>query len=348
MKFTVSSKELAKAVIHCTSVISNRSTLPILGNILISATDRLTVSATDLDRWMRSAVEANIDVEGSCCVPAGVFKEWLATVSGDITLSLDEAKLKGESGESNITLLTLSSENFPTFPEVTDEQRELPLAEFQDGLKRVLDAVSAEETRAMLTGVLLDGNNLVATDTHRLHKVMLSEDISDKNTIIPANSLNIVSRLQGESLFMAVADNLAKFTCGNTTFLTRVIDGQFPGYDRVIPKDSTATAIVNRQALQASLRRIGVIADQNAAFKIIIDWGTGELTASSQEVGFGHETVAIALEGEGFQQGMNRKYLSDVLDAISSDEVTFDLSGALNPIKVESGDFLAVLMPMSI
>ena len=297
---------------------------------------------------MSIEVPANIDVVGNCCVPAGVFKEWLATVSGELSFSLDEAKLKGTSGESHITLLTLPGEDFPAFPEVTGESRELPAAEFQDGLKRVLDATNTEETRAMLTGVLLDDNTLVATDTHRLHKVMLTESVSDSKTIIPASALKIVANLQGESLFMTVQESLASFKCGDTTFITRVIDGQFPSYDRVIPKESTSTAIVNRAELQAALRRIGVIANKNEMFKIIIDWETGALSATSQEVGMGQDSVNIALEGEGFKQGVNRKYLEDVLDSVKSEDVTFDLSGALLPIKVESGDFLAVLMPMSI
>lgn len=348
MKFSVDSKELQKAVIHCGNVIGSRSTLPVLSNIYIEAGEKLTIAATDLEKFMSIEVPANIDVVGDCCVPAGVFKEWLATVSGELTFTLDENKLKGTSGESHITLLTLAGEEFPTFPEVTGESRELPAVEFQEGLKRVVDAVSGEETRAMLTGVLLDDNNLVATDTHRLHKVMLSESVSDEKTIIPASALRVVANLQGEALFMTVQDALASFKCGNTTFITRVIDGQFPDYSRVIPKEATSTAIVNRAELQSALRRIGVIASKNEMFKIILDWTTGGLSATSQEVGMGQDNVNVALEGEGFKQGINRKYLEDVLDSVKTEDVTFDLSGALHPIKVESGDFLAVLMPMSI
>jgi DNA polymerase-3 subunit beta len=266
------------------------------------------------------------------------------------------------SGKSDYTILSLPAEDFPVVPEVTEgTDLTLPQATLKEMLRLTTFAASKEETRSILMGVLFeargDSLTLVATDTHRLawKKAQLSEEVaSPVSAIVPARPLVELERVLkdtvDETVHIRFGPSQVQFETQDVTLVSRVLDGQFPNYEKVIPKAVERKITFDRGEFLSAARRVFIVAKQNSEKTIITTKGDLlEMTAESQEVGRAYEEVPISMDGENLTIAFNTRYLIEALGIISTEQATLELSGALNPGILRAGgqgDFLYVVMPM--
>jgi DNA polymerase-3 subunit beta len=284
-----------------------------------------------------------------------------------VTIEVDDRELIQVTCEkSEYTLHGLPADEFPVIPEISGTAHSLTLAQslLRDMIRQTVFATSGDETRAILTGALLDLDGsllrLVATDTHRLAlrqgDLPASKPGSRSSIIIPARALNEVGRLLSDDeeaeVQVDIADNQVQFQIGETTIMSRLIEGQFPNYERVIPSDYEKVLTINTALFRNAVRRCAIVAREDAN-KIIFRSSGGQLvlTADSQRVGRAHEEIAVELEGEPVEIAFNAQYLLDVLNVIDTEQIRFELGGPLHPgaVKPVGGvHYVYVLMPMQI
>lgn len=365
MKLSSNKKDLNEGLQSVSRAVSGRSTLPILSNVMLQATDdALRLLATDLEIWMECSLPVEVGQSGAITLPAKVVSE--------VVGSLPEAKvtLEGESGKSitikcghsQYVIQGMPAEEFPSPPRVGQETTfELPQPAVKDLIKSVVFAASVDETRLILTGCLLiwDGQTLklAATDMHRLAvNSITTEGAQGKelSVIVPSRALGEVVRSLSndpdDKITITVGDNQIMFNLGDLTVTSRLIEGQFPNYERVIPTESDKRVIVERQALAAALKRASIVA-RTEANKVMLHSQGGVLTiqAESGEVGQAHEEVDIKLEGEDLEIAFNAEYLLDVMGVIETPSVEIGLTGPLSPGVIRPADdsaYLYVVMPM--
>ena len=369
MKITCERGYLANALGVASRAVSSRNTLPILSNVLLETEDdKLKLTATDLDTAIRSVIPAQVSENGSVAVPAALLSDVVSKLAdAPVSLELQNGKVKVRSGKSDYTILSLPAEDFPVVPEVTEgTDITLPQATLKEMLRMTAFAASKEETRSILMGVLFEarGNTLtlVATDTHRLawKKTTLSEEIANPiSQIIPAKPLSQLMASLSDSIEDTVhirfGASQVQFETAAVTLVSRVLDGQFPNYEKVIPKNRERRVTIERQEFLGALRRVFIVAKQNnekAIFTTKSD--VMEITAESSDIGNAYEEVGIGMDGENLQIAFNSRYLVEVLGLLHDEKVTLDLAGSLNPgiLRSQNGgdepidDFLYVVMPM--
>ncbi len=364
MKVTCERGYLANALGVAGRAVSSRNTLPILSNVLLETEDdRLKLTATDLDTAIRCVIPAQISENGAVAVPAGVLGDVVSKLpDAPVTLELQDGKVKVRSGKSDYTILSLPAEDFPVVPEVKEGiDITLPQSVLKDMLRLTTFAASKEETRSILMGVLFEarGNKLtlVATDTHRLawKQTTLSEEVSTPvSQIIPAKPLAELERVLKdtveETIHIRFGQSQVQFETADVTLVSRVLDGQFPNYEKVIPKGVDRKIVFNRNEFLSAARRVFIVAKNNSEKAILTTKGDLlEMTAESSEVGKAYEEVPISMDGENLTIAFNTRYLVDVLNILHTEQATLELTGALNPgiLRAQGqSDFLYVVMPM--
>jgi len=277
MEVTADRAHLAQALGTVSRAISARSTLPILSNVLLEAEPgQLHLTATDLDTSIRSRIEAKVKTKGAISVSASVLGEVVGSLTTrEVDLQLKDTQLHVRAGKSKYSMLTLPAEEFPSVPEVSGEvSLRLSQSVLKEIVRHTIFAVAKEESNPILTGVLMElrgGNlNLVATDTHRLawkSAKLGSAGKENVSVIIPNKPLNELQRLLKEGdgeVQVNLTENQVAFIVDATTLVSRVIDGQFPNYEKVIPKDVERTITANTKDLANILRRVSIVARQNA------------------------------------------------------------------------------------
>lgn len=399
MQAICSRKDLHEAVQTVGRAVSGRSTLPILSHILAQplGDGRLKLVATDLEMWMECSLPTRLslglgeddDVAGFTA-PARVFTEMLAALpEGDISLDRPDGgnKIHARCGRSDFQLLGLPAEEFPASPEVEPTATLLiDGGNLKAMIKHVLFAVSTDETRVILTGVLLkvEGQSLklVATDTHRLavrSGSLISGD-GDTQAVIPARAMNELLRLVGDedAVTISLAQGQArfeihpsagdkedgtievagipgrKFKSSSTTMVTRLIEGQFPNYERVIPTVTERKLTLETGEFAKAVKRVAIVARDNSN-RIVLETEGAQLVmkAESGTVGSVRDEVEVAREGDDITIAFNAKYLLDVLNAMDTEGVVLELSeplrpGILRPIADNAPEYLCVLMPMQV
>jgi len=363
MKFSVARSELLDALSVVGKGMSARSTLPILSGILLSATGgELQFQSTDLEISVRKTCPSLVEQEGSAVVPGKLLT--------DIIRSLPEAAVtietEGESAHircqhSSFTVRTLNASDFPKFPEVTvDRTIKLPSATMASVVRKVSRAVSRDETRATLTGVLLvvEGPSLrmVATDSYRLAvaEVVLEENAGeDIDVVVPGKALEEVTRLVSdkEDLTIGLSENQIVFEFGSTVFVTRRIEGTFPNYRQIIPKDSGTSIEVSSEELAAAVKRVSLMALHNSPLKLSVNSEdqTLSLSAATQDVGDASEDLMVKAEGPDVEIAFNHAFLMDGLTSAAGETVRIEIENALKPGLIKSGEgegFFYVLMPV--
>ena len=348
--------------------VSGRSTLPILNNVFIEGTDDgLRFVATDLELSIEATVRATVEEQGALTAPARVLAEVVQNLPpADVTLAVDENNTVTVGCQKSEYLIRgLPSEEFSTLPEI-EGGTEFTVA--QETMKSVIEQVtfasSPDETRPMLTGALFrlgDGQmNMVATDTHRLalRKVSGLEGLPETpmKAIAPARALNELARAlprgQDEPLRVTLGERLIRFRAPGLSIASRLIEGEFPNYEKVIPTEFDRSVQTKREVFATALRRALIVAREDAN-RVVLDLeaGTLTITADSQDIGRASEEVPAALDGPPIKIAFNGRYLLDALSAITSDDVEMQLSGPLSPGAVRpagDADYLYVLMPMQI
>ena len=367
-------KDLYEAVQTVGRAVSGRSTLPILSHLLVAPQgNNLKLTATDLEMWMECAlpsrIQASLDDTGDpegFTAPARVFTEMLGALpDADVLLDRPDGgnTVQVHCARSDYKILGLPAEEFPAPPDVTPTATfTVPGELLRDMIRHVLFAVSTDETRAILTGVLVnfDGGTLkmVATDTHRLAVRTAKVEGGDGSAtaIIPARAMNEVLRLADDEdpVSVSLAQGQARFEVGNTTMVTRLIEGTFPNYERVIPTTHDRKLTLETGEFQRAVRRAAIVARDNAN-RVVLETEGAQLVISSESgtVGSAREEIEVAREGDDIQIAFNAKYLQDVLGVVETEGVVLELTeplrpGILRPIGDNADDYLCVLMPMQV
>jgi len=360
-------KRAIHEALHTVSrAVATRSTLPILSHVLMEAQqDRLILTTTDLEMGMTCAIPVDVSAPGAVTVPERILQDVISSLpEGEITLRADERNMLAlSSGKSNYTIHGLPADEYPALPTVTSEMMmAMPAPMLLELIRKVLFAASHDEARVVLTGCLFqcDGQRvmMVATDTHRLALRQMnlpSPNTSRFQAILPAHALQEVLRVLGGSddqVTVTISDRQAQFEIGHTHILSRLIEGQFPAYERVIPQDHDKRLGINRQAFYEAIRRASIVAKAESN-KIILRCQEGVLAISAEtgDIGKAYEELPVQQEGDAVEIAFNAEYLQEALPVMESEVIDLALTGPLNPGLVtgaDDPDFQYVAMPMQI
>lgn len=367
MRFSINQSELQNALTIVAKGISTRSTLPILSGILIEANgDAITLQATDLELSIQYSAAALVEEPGKVVVPGKLFT--------DIVKSLPDAAVHVEGNEeqavltcdtSSFSIKVMNAEDFPGFPHVNVEERiEIPHPQFAAMVKRVARVVSKDESRAILTGVLITCSEgqlrMVATDSYRLAIVdaVLPESegtAADFEAVISGTFLTDIASLpKTESpVTLALAENQIVVTCDNTVFINRRIEGTYPNYKQLLPDAYSTRAVVETDHLAASVRRAALLGSASSPVRIDLnaDTNTAHVSAMSQDVGSAQETIKCEVEGEPIEIAFNYMYVLDGLSSMGSEKVALEVQSPMKPgifRATEGDDFLYLVMPVRI
>ena len=372
MKLTCNRRVLHEALQHVSRVVSGRTTLPILSNLLLEAREgKLRVVAYDMEIGAQSAVPIEAEEEGALTVPARVLGDVVASLpDATVEMRSEEGRVLGLTcGRSQYTIHGLPAEEYPALPEVPGEVGlELSQAGMRDLIRTTIFAASTDETRAILTGVLLvrdgDGLKTVATDSYRLavktvpqDQVKIDGGEETWQVIVPARALQELNRMldpgaEETPVKLRAGQQQIMFSVGPYMLVSRLIEGQFPNYERVIPTEAERSILVNREDLLGAIKRAAIVARAEAS-KLIFRTQNGMLTitAESGDVGRAHEELAVQVEGEDVEIAFNAEYLADVLGVMASETVVCQLTGPLSSGLLKGSDdpdYLYVVMPMQL
>ena len=334
MKVSIARSELLDALSVVGKGMSARSTLPILSGVLFSASEgEIQLQSTDLEISIKNSVPALIEQDGQIVLPGKLLTDIVRNLpEAAVTIETEAETAHVRCQQSSFTVRTLNPADFPKFPEVAvNKSIKLPTATLGSMVKQVSRAVSRDETRAILTGILLviegPGVRMVATDSYRLAvKEVVLEKIAgeDVEVVIPGKALEEVTRLAGdtEEVTLGVSENQIVFEFGSTVFITRRIEGSFPNYKQLIPKEAETTAVVSGEELTAAVKRVSLMALHNTPLKISINTAdqTLSLSATTQDVGDASEDIMVKAEGNDVEIAFNHGFLMDGLTSAASRE----------------------------
>jgi DNA polymerase-3 subunit beta len=360
--------ELHEAVQTVSRGVTGRSTQPVQNNVLLEAADGvLRLVATDLEYL---SIEAELPVqvieEGAVTAPARVLAELTGNLpDAEVALVADEHQaLSVSCGGSHEVIRGLSATDFQRFPPIGESlEAQLPQGLLHNIVRQTVFATSRDETRPILTGALMeisaDGLKVVATDTYRLAVRTAQVETgasASRSAIVSSRTLGelvrILSADSQEPAQVFLSDNQIEFRVGKTILSARLIEGQFPNYQKVVPESYERRVTVAISDLEPALRRALIVAREDANRTVFCPGPEAlQIRAESPDVGRVEEQVPATLEGDGIEIAFNARYILDVLEAIPTDRITLDLSGGLNPgmLRPEGDDsYLYVLMPMQI
>lgn len=336
-------------------VISTRSTQPVLANVLIQAPGAVpaTLTATDLDTWLTLdiSVDAIVHELGSAvAIPCNLLAEHVSRLPDDeVTIETEGTMVLVTCQRSKAQFHTLPAEDFPvmeTPAEVEPQTLTIEQSVLKQMLGRVLYAASTEVSRSLLGGVLFecqgDKLTLVATDTHQLAACSVLDNISltPFNFIIPATAIaDLMPLLDEGDIAVAFWPQRAQFQTDGFTFTSRLLDGQFPTYEKVIPKGGDTILKLNRADLLEAVRRVHIIS-RDCAYKAVLDVAenTLEITAEGPNVGKSNEIVPNEISGPPVKIALNTKLLINLLSALDSETVTAEFNGSVSPAVFHRGD----------
>ncbi len=346
------------------NIVESRQTLPILANVLLQTdNDRVRVTATDLEVGARVSVPARVATPGAVTVGARKLAEIVKELPvAALTLKVGEnATVSLRCGGVSYRLVGLAPDDFPpVVPASPSSWIPIEARTLREMLQQTSFAISHDENRYALNGVLfsLQGKQmrLVATDGHRLAVSVrgLATSAGSVTGIVPRKAVAELMRVlgTGEDVQIAITENQFVLEMSNFVMTARLIEGQFPNYEAVMPKGHPGRLQVSRSALQAALRRVAVIAEErNKPVKLTLSPALLKLSASSQDLGDAEEGMEVDYTGEEVSIGFNSRYLQDAISPIEKDGVTFEFKDGLSPgvIKsVEDDGYCCVIMPMRI
>ena len=363
MKFRISKEAFLDGLQKVQHVVSSRTTLPILSNVLIVAKDgRIQFTTTDLDVGITGSVEAQIDKEGATTLPARRLVSIVRELpTSEIEVSVDAKNHASiRSGPAYFKIIGLSDSEFPPLPDFQGSKEfRIPQVVLRDGLRKTAYAISSDETRYVLNGIFAsfhDGKmTLVATDGRRL--AMVDSDLEfpashETDVIIPTKAVQELQRLLGDSgeVIVKLTDNQVSFTIGDSLLASKLIEGNYPNYRQVIPGDALERVVISREALLETVRRVSLLAsDKSNSVKLVFSENQIEVTANSPDVGEAQESMDVIYQGKPMQIAFNPEFLQAPLRALETTDVYLDLIDEMSPgvLRIE-GTFLYVLMPMRV
>ncbi|MHB8630058.1 MAG: DNA polymerase III subunit beta [Aggregatilineales bacterium] len=375
MRVSVLQENLARGLSMVSRAIGSRPTLPILGNILVTAEDgRLRLSATNLELAIIARVGAKVDEEGAITVPARTFQDFVNALPPeriDMTLDQKTRTLKVQCGSATSNIRGISAEDYPALQEApADEGIAIPAQAFHEMVSHVAFAAAKEDNRPVLTGVLTrfegDVLTMAAADGYRLtvRTIQLDDPVDTPLTmIIPARTLGEMSRAIGADdttirITTPAGRNQVMFHLDRVDFISQLIEGQYPAIEQIIPKTHTTMTIVPTEELLKACKRAEIFA-RDAAYTAKFKVAPGEsalapglltIAAQSQETGDNEGRLDAKVSGSAIEISFNVRFLIEVLGVIKEDQVVLEMTSNANPgvvRPVNRQDFTHVLMPMA-
>jgi len=367
MKFTILQENLSKTLTFLQKAIPSKPQLPILSSILLEVKDnKLTLSATDLYLGIKSQCIAQVEAEGAIVVPGDVFKQFIGSLApGKINFELKDQNLLISAGKSKIKIPTQSNEDYPDFPQVKGSDLNLPLDVLDQIEKYVSFSASIDQTRPVLTTVLLksinDGLEVVATDGFRLSTLFFSGINSNQelNLLVPVKALSEVYRIaqssQEKELKVTLSTELKqiKFVIGDTQVFVRLIEGDYPPYEKIIPTDFRVKVSIDGEQLSAEIKRAFILA-RDASNIIKLEIKDNSLIIRSTSPAYGNYEGVVEIENMSNENGelaFNAKYLLEFLNTVKPEKIYFGMNESLKPtmITVEDiKDFKYIVMPFRV
>jgi DNA polymerase-3 subunit beta len=366
MNLTISKDQIISGLQAVQNVVSTRTTLPILSNVLLRAEgDRLEFTATDLDVTVSSSVEAKVAKPGAATVPVkklfGIVRELPA---GEIEIEVDDKNVCSvRAGASFYKIHGLAADEFPPMPKFKDDKKvTVPQEKLKGMMKKTSFGISTDESRYVLNGIFISLKDhkmtMVATDGRRLALVDEELDVPEQSHgefIVPSKAVNELNRLLADKgeVELRYNDNQASFTLkdekgSSVLIITKLIEGNYPNYRQVIPNEVKERISLSREEFLHALRRAEIMTSEKSnSVKLTFGKNNLAITANSPEVGEARESLAINYKGKEMAIAFNPKYMIDPLNALTEDEVFIELIDELSPgvLKI-NGPFLYVVMPM--
>ncbi len=371
MQFNIKRDLLLKSLNFVQGVVEKKNTLPILSNVLLNLKDnKLEIVATDLDIVFNDEIsDLKLIEEGSTTTSANVLFDILRKIPSNSELNFtlkSENKLSLKTENSDFNLLCLPPSNFPTFDDnFVSEEIEIDRKSFLSLLNKTKISISNDDTRHYLNGIYLHATESnkstfltgVATDSHRLSSSSINvKDIKNfSSMIIPRKTVFQLCSLideTNEKLFIKTSENKIKFSIGKINLISKVIDGKFPDYQKVIPKDNSKTLIVSSHDFISSVERVASVSiDRKEGVKLELSKDKLKLSVNSTNSGDGNEIVPAKYDGDDLAIGFNSKYLIDIASEVEDKEITFSLKNSTSPVLVldnSDKNSFYVIMPMKI
>ncbi len=366
MELVVRKNDLLRELQYFQGIVERKSTIPILANVLLEAADgKVRLLATDLEVSLRSTCEASIARGGALTLPAKkLFEIVKALPDTDVRIEQDGTNVKVAADRFESKMQTLPREDFPTLPEATSRGSvTLPRKGVRDLIARTQFAITGEDTRYYLNGAqfVVKGGTMimVATDGHRLALVTspLATDATgaEFKAIIPKKTLTELSRLLSDGdgdITYELGENHQFFNVGDRLLISRIHEGQFPAYERVIPKGNDKKIEFERDRLTSAVKRVSILSnDRSRAVKFDIQAGRVEISSESPDFGEAREQVMVDYSGPAMQICFNAKYVADFLAVVETDHVQLELKdevsqALMRPVAADGYDYTYVIMPM--
>ena len=355
--------ELAAKVGTVGRAVSTRASVQILGGILLrSDAEELTLAATDMEISLRVAVGAEVPAAGSAVVPGRLLVDiirLLPTADVELEHRSEEGRVHVRSGPATFALHTYNPEDFPRLPEIDQGSLfQVDREAFLDTVKRVTRAASRDESRPVLTGILVRFENgkvvMAATDSYRLsvkETPIGGGPAGVVEAIVPARALGEllrISQAEGPPIEVGVQENQVVFGADDVWLTARRIDGQFPNYRQLLPESFEAEVTLPRQELADVVRRVKLMVQRNSPVRLRFEEGQLTVSAQTQDVGEGSETIPAPYGGDPIEIGFNAEFLLDGLESVADESVRLKLISPLRPgmILGESDDFVYLIMPI--
>ena len=364
MKFTITREQLQEGLTAVAAAIPAKTTLPVLSNVLVEATKQgLRLSGTDLDIAVSTTVATDVDADGAVTLPA----KKLVDITRELTsapirfAAVGEQRVSIECGRSKFKLLGLPREEFPSFPAVKfDGAWQATAGVVHKLVGHVAFAASTEESRPILNGVLWelrpDRMRMVATNGHRLAKMDVpASGGTSADLIVPPKALEQIRRLfaSDAAIDVAKSDNHLGFRSGGKLVFTRLIEGPYPNYEQVIPRENDKAATIDKAAMAGALRRMSVVAsDQTHRIRLAFSGGTVKFSVQTPDLGEAQDELPVTYEGEPLEIGFNATYLLEILKYMPTDEVRLTLKAPERAATVEPvgwddpASYMALVMPL--
>jgi DNA polymerase-3 subunit beta len=348
-----------------TGVVPTTSSIPVLSNLLIETEgDKVKISATDLDISVISQLECEIKKKGSITVGAKRFQEIVRELPGeDVDLEVDGNRITITCSRANFRMMGMEKDQFPKIADLDKEEKiDIDGGALEKMIRRSIYSVARDDTRPVLSGVLWELSSkemgMVGTDGHRLARMAIKGDFpikEDMGVIVPPKALNQVLKLiaPDEKVGIAIDKAFVGFFVGNTIVYTRRIEGTFPNYKQVIPKNNENVLVIDRGDLMSATRRVSLLADSKThKIKMNLAKDKIKLTASTPDLGEAEEEIPATYSGEEMVIGYNASYILDVLKSSETDEIKFELGTAvgasiLKPVaEPDDESYVCLVMPL--
>lgn len=366
MQFEVAKQVLLKAISNVNGAVEKKNTIPVLQNIKIEAkNDKVILSATDMDVLVTSSFESDMKTGGSTTVPAQMFFDIVRKIpEGAIMIKQESASiLQIKSGKSKYNLPCIDASEFPNLSEgELGEEITVDADHLAEMIDKTRFAISNDETRYYLNGLYLQAMKkdsgfelrTVATDGHRMALSFLVTQLKTPfGVILPKKSVAEIRRIIADAklIKLAVSRVKIKLIADQTTIVSKLIDGEFPDYDKVLPKNNSQIAVINKKEFFDCVDRVSTVAtDKHRSLKLIIENGKMNLQVNTNDGSFAYEELDVNYSGERIETGFNSRYLLDIIGQIDKDELLMRFKDSNSPALIEAKDMnsVFVIMPVRI